>query len=127
MVGFLVSTGVSLMMNGMCCVYQMHGEKELRMAMRQDIREEWKLQRQLEVEWQEEQRQQLERQVYQQQEEEQIVRQLRLQSMKQRYHLLHEQDQKMVQPKYSPKDLQNFPSFPSLIDDDEEEDEEMDC
>jgi hypothetical protein len=48
MVGFLLSTGVSLMMNGMCCVYQMHGEKELRQAMRSDIREEWRAQREIE-------------------------------------------------------------------------------
>lgn len=37
-------------MNGVCCVYQMHEEKELREAMRRDIREEWKLQRQREFE-----------------------------------------------------------------------------
>ncbi|CAB9506098.1 expressed unknown protein [Seminavis robusta] len=49
MVGFLVSTGVSLMMNGMCCAYQMHGEKELRQAMRSDIREEWRQQREIEA------------------------------------------------------------------------------
>jgi ATP-dependent protease HslVU (ClpYQ) ATPase subunit len=49
MVGFLLSTGVSLMMNGVCCVYQMHGEKELRQAMRSDIREEWKEQREIEA------------------------------------------------------------------------------
>lgn len=45
MVGFLISTAASVMMNGVCCVYQMHEERHLREAMRKDIREEWKLQR----------------------------------------------------------------------------------
>ena len=44
-----MSTGVSLMVNGVCCVYQMQGEKDLRNAMRSDIREEWRTQREIEA------------------------------------------------------------------------------
>jgi len=46
--GFLLSTGVSIIMIGACCIYTMNEEKELREAMRQDIRAEWKFQRELE-------------------------------------------------------------------------------
>ena len=48
MVGFLLSTGASLLMNGACCIYSMNEEKDLREAMRQDIRDEWRLQREIE-------------------------------------------------------------------------------
>lgn len=74
MVGFLVSTGVSLLMNGVCCAYQMNGERELREAMRSDIREEWRLQRALEAQ---------ERREY-----EHRAERLRLEALEKRYHLL---------------------------------------
>lgn len=48
MVGFLLSTGASLLMNGVCCIYSMNEEKGLREAMRQDIRDEWRQQREIE-------------------------------------------------------------------------------
>lgn len=73
--GFLLSTGVSMMMNGVCCVYQMNGEKDLRQAMRSDIREEWKQQRA------EEARAKLE--------EERLAERLRLRALKQRHKLLN--------------------------------------
>lgn len=35
-------------MNGVCCIYSMNEEKDLREAMRKDIREEWRIQREIE-------------------------------------------------------------------------------
>lgn len=64
-----------MMMNGVCCVYQMNGEKELRQAMRSDIREEWKQQRAEEAQAK--------------LEEEKLTERLRLQALKQRHKLLN--------------------------------------
>ena len=36
-------------MNGVCCIYSMNEERDLREAMRQDIREEWRIQREIEA------------------------------------------------------------------------------
>ena len=70
-----MSTGVSIMMNGVCCVYQMNGERELRQAMRNDIRDEWREQRELETKAKFEQERESER--------------LRLVALEKRYNLLH--------------------------------------
>ena len=73
--GFLLTTGVSMMMNGVCCVYQMNGERELRQAMRDDIRDEWRQQREVETRAKQEQERETER--------------LRLLALEKRYKLLH--------------------------------------
>lgn len=82
--GFLLSTGVSIMMNGVCCVVQMNGEKSLRQAMRNDIREEWKEQREVETQVKLEQERQTER--------------LRLQAMEKRHKLLHHHSRRRPSP-----------------------------
>ena len=69
-----MSTGVSLLMNGVCCVYTMNEEKDLREAMRQDIRDEWRLQREIETK--------------ERQQREAESEWLRLQALEKRYHKL---------------------------------------
>ena len=72
------------MMNGMCCVYQMNEEKELRTAMRRDIREEWKLQREIEAR----ERQQYEQEIERLRMEAMEVERLRVAALQQRHQLL---------------------------------------
>lgn len=61
--GFVASTIASLMMNGVCCVWQMQEEEDRRDAIRQDIRVEYERQRVIERDlWAQRQRQQLEEQ-----------------------------------------------------------------
>jgi hypothetical protein len=125
MVGFLVSTGASLLMNGVCCVYQMNEEKDLREAMRKDIREEWRVQRQREFEV---------RKRYKKRSQE-----LRFEALEKRYRVLetnntnkridgttytakkhaslHESDEDSLSLTYS------MDSFPSLLDEDLDEDD----
>lgn len=74
--GFLLSTSATMMMNGVCYLHQMNGERELRQAMRDDIRDEWKQQREVEAKTKLEQ------------EQEQEAQRLRWLAMEKRYSLL---------------------------------------
>jgi hypothetical protein len=94
-----LSTGVSMMMNGVCCVYQMNGERELRQAMRNDIREEWREQRELEARTRLEQDQETER--------------LRLQALERRHELLYSMDRRRQPQSSSRKTIDRFSTYPS--------------
>lgn len=54
---FVASTATSIMMNGVCCVWQMHEEEDRRDAIRRDIRVEYERQREMERElWEQRER-----------------------------------------------------------------------
>mmetsp|Transcript_13007 Transcript_13007/g.26388 ORF Transcript_13007/g.26388 Transcript_13007/m.26388 type:complete len:213 (-) Transcript_13007:137-775(-) len=56
--GFVAQTVASIMMNGLCCIWQMEAENDAREAIRKDIRVEYERQRKIEQEiWEQRQKQ----------------------------------------------------------------------